>query len=297
MDNYYSQIKEQIINNEITKQVKNYSINKSDLTTYYNIGKLLNDAGKHYGENIIKKYSVKLTNEFGKKYNVRYLFDMKKLYEFAKVHPLDALLNMSHYRILFSLKDNNEIEYYISQIKKRNLSKRQLQKIIKSNEYERLPEDTKLKLQNNNDIELKDIIKNPIIINNSNNIEILKEKTLQTLILEDIPSFLEELGTGFTFIKNEYKIKIGNNYNYIDLLLFNYEFNCFIVIEFKTTELKKEHIGQIEVYMNYIDNNIKKIHHDKTIGIIICKKDNKFIIEYSSDKRILSREYILLPSK
>ena len=110
MKDYYSQIKEQIINNEITKQVKNYSINKSDLTTYYNIGKLLNDAGKHYGESIIKKYSIKLTNEFGKKYNVRYLFDMKKLYEFAKVHPLDALLNMYHYRILFSLKDNNEID-------------------------------------------------------------------------------------------------------------------------------------------------------------------------------------------
>jgi len=113
-------------------------------------------------------------------------------------------------------------------------------------------------------------------------------------ILENIPFFLKELGDGFTFIDNEYKIKIGNTYNYIDLLLFNYEYNSFVVIEIKITELKKEHIGQIEIYMNYIDNNIKKIHHNKTIGIIICRKDNKFIIEYSSDKRILSREYQLI---
>ena len=84
MDNYYSQIKEQIINNEITKQIKNYSINKSDLTTYYNIGKLLNDAGKNYGESIIKKYSVKLPNEFGKNYSCRLLFRIKQFYIFIE---------------------------------------------------------------------------------------------------------------------------------------------------------------------------------------------------------------------
>ena len=95
------------------------------------------------------------------------------------------------------------------------------------------------------------------------------------------------------FIKNEYKIKIGNNYNYIDLLLFNIEYNCYTVVELKVSELKKEHIGQIEVYMNYIDKNLKKINHDKTIGIIICKKDNKFIMEYCNDKRILAKEFIL----
>ncbi len=104
---------------------------------------------------------------------------------------------------------------------------------------------------------------------------------------------MEELGNGFCFIKNEYKIKLGNRYNYIDLLLYNIEYNCYVVIELKVTELKKEHIGQIEVYMNYIDNNLKKITQDKTIGIIICKKDNHFIMEYCSDRRILSREYLL----
>ena len=115
---------------------------------------------------------------------------------------------------------------------------------------------------------------------------------LQKLILEDIPSFLDELGSGFTFIRNEYKIKIGNNYNYIDLFLYNIVFNCYIVIELKVTELKKEHIGQIQIYMNYIDKNIKTINRDK--AIIICKKDNKFIMEYCSDKRIINKEYKLV---
>ena len=114
---------------------------------------------------------------------------------------------------------------------------------------------------------------------------------MQKLILENLPFFLKELGNGFTFVENEYKIKIGNSYNYVDFLLFNYEFNCFVVVELKVTELKKEHIGQIEVYMNYIDKNLRKITQYKTIGIIICKKDNKFIMEYCSDKRILSKEY------
>ena len=129
------------------------------------------------------------------------------------------------------------------------------------------------------------------MIRNKNNIEIINEKVLHSLILEDIEIFMKELGTGYSFIGSEYKIKLGNNYNYIDLLLFNYEYNCFTVIELKVCELKKEHIGQIEIYMNYIDNNVKKDFHDKTIGIIICKKDNKYVIEYSTDKRIMARTY------
>ena len=94
---------------------------------------------------------------------------------------------------------------------------------------------------------------------------------------------MKQLGVGFSFIKDEYKIKICDNFNYIDLLLFNYKYNCFVVVELKVTELKKEHIGQIEIYMNYVDKNVKKINHDKIIGIIICKKDNKLVLEFCSD--------------
>ena len=288
---YYKEIKNELINNEIYKKVKDYSKNKNDLITYYNVGKLLLEAGNKYGDNIIKDYSIKLRKELDNKYSVRYLYDIRKIYTFAKMHPLDAQLTISHYRILISLKNHEEIKYYINETIKRNLSKRQLQVIIKNNEYERLPYDTKEKLKINEDTKIQDLVKNPIIINNKQNIIIISEKMLQKLILEDIPYFLEQLGDCFSFIKNEYKIKLGSTYNYIDLLLFNIKYNCYVVVELKTTELKKEHIGQIQVYMNYIDKNIKSINQDNTIGIIIVKKDNKFIIEYSSDERIFETTY------
>ena len=139
-----------------------------------------------------------------------------------------------------------------------------------------------------------DLVKNPILIKNTNKYTEISERVLQQIILEDIKNFMQELGTGFCFISNEYPIKIGNNYNYIDLLLYNVEFNCYVVVELKVTRLKKEHIGQIEVYMNYIDKNLKKSNQDRTIGIIICKENNEYIIEYCSDKKIIARKYELV---
>ena len=152
-----------------------------------------------------------------------------------------------------------------------------------------------MKLINKEEVNVSDFIKNPIIIKNKYNydIENISEKILQRLIIEDIEGFMKELGDGFCFIGSEYKIKIGSTYNYIDLLLFNIKFNCYVVIELKVCELKKEHIGQIEVYMNYIDRHIKSTNQDKTIGIIISRRNNHYYIEYSSDKRILTREYII----
>ncbi len=292
--NYYKEIKNELISNEINKKVKNYSINKSDLNTYYNVGKMLSEAGKHYGDGIIKKYSERLTKELGKGYTETNLKYYRLFYYFSIRHSVSDVLSYTHYRVLLSIKDDSEIEYYINLSIRESLSVRELQKRIKNKEYERLDNEAKEKLINSEKFEVKDLIKNPIIIkSNINNVKI-SEKLLQRLILEDIDSFLKELGSGFSYISNEYKIKIGNNYNYIDLLLFNYIYNCFVVIELKITELKKEHIGQIETYMNYIDKNLKRIDQDKTIGIIIVKHDNKFIMEYCSDERILTREYELL---
>ena len=293
--NYYNEIKEQLINNEITKKVKNYSINRSDLNTYYEVGKILSKAGKHYGEGIIKEYSKRLSKDLGKGFSKRNLWLMLKFYELKeKVQTLSAQLSWSHYCELLSLESIDEINYYIKITESNNLSVRELRKRIKQDEYERLPEITKNKLIKQEETNITDLVKDPILIKNSNNYEIISEKVLQKLILENIPSFLKELGEGFTFIDNEYKIKIGNTYNYIDLLLFNIKFNCYVVIELKTISLKKEHIGQIEVYMNYIDTHLKQIKQDKTIGIIICKENNKYVIKYSSDKRIISREYELV---
>ena len=251
--NYYNEIKNELINNEITKRVKDYSKNRSDLTTYYNVGKLLSEAGKHYGEGIIKEYSRRLTQDIGIKYDVSSLNKMKKFYLLnLKLATLSPKLSYSHYVELLSKDNLDEINYYIMVAEQKNLSVRQLRERIKNKEYERLDDITREKLIAKEETTLTDLIKNPIIIKNSNNREIISEKVLQQLILEDIPSFLKELGDGFTFVENEYKIKIGNTYNYIDLLLYNIKFNCYVVVELKVTELKKEHIGQIEIYILYL---------------------------------------------
>ena len=294
--NYYNEIKTQIINNEVTKRIKDYSKNRSDLNTYYKVGKLLSEAGKHYGEGIIKEYSIKLTNELGKGYTASNLKRFRQFYWIIKKGAtMSHQLSWSHYSELIPLNETIIINYYIKISIKQALSVRELRNRIRNNEYERLPEETKHKLTSKESKdEVKDLIKNPILIKNSNHYKIITEKILQQLVLEDIPSFLDELGSGFTFIRNEYKIKIGNTYNYIDLLLYNIKFKCYVVIELKITELKKEHIGQIQTYMNYIDKNLKTIEEDKTIGIIIVRKDNKYIMEYCSDKRILSKTYELL---
>ena len=293
--NYYDEIKKELLNNEITKKVKNYSINKSDLTTYYNIGKLLKEAGKHYGEGIIKEYSKRLTNEFGKGYSKRNLWLMLKFYELEeKVQTLSAQLSWSHYCELLPINSIDKITYYLNICEEQNLSVRELRQRIKSNEYERLDEETKKKLKDKEELKVPDLVKNPIQIRNTNDYNEISEKVLQKMILEDIESFLKELGNGFSFIGSEYKIKIGDRYNYIDLLLYNIRYKCYVVVELKVTELNSNHTGQIQKYMNYIDKNIKNIDDNKTVGIIICKKENKYVIEYCSDDRILAREYELV---
>ena len=295
--NYYDEIKNKIINNEIYNKVKDYSKERNKVITYFEIGKLLEEAGSKYGDDIIGEYSNKLVQEVGKKYNKRTLFRMKQFYNVfsnEKVSTLWTQLTWSHYREVLSLEDINKITYYLNICEEQNLSVRELRQKIKSDEYERLDEETKTKLKIKEELKVPDLVKNPIQIKNKVGYNEISEKVLQKLILEDIPSFLKELGNGFSFIDSEYKIKMGDRYNYIDLLLFNIEHNCYVVVELKVTELKKEHIGQVEFYMNYIDNNLKKLSQDKTIGIIICKKENKYVIEYCSDDRIISRKYELV---
>ena len=200
--NYYNEIREYIINNEITKKVKDYSKNKSDLNTYYNVGKLLVEAGKHYGEGIIKEYSKKLKADVGKQYTERTLRRFRQFYNLyveAKWSTLSTKLSWSHYSELLSISNIDKINYYIKLVEEQNLSIRELRTKIKNDEYERLDENTKLKLINKEESKIEDFIKNPIIINNKNNYEIISEKILQKLVIEDIENFMKELGRGYTF--------------------------------------------------------------------------------------------------
>ena len=181
--NYYNEIKNELINNEINRKVKNYSINRSDLNTYYNVGKLLLDASNQYGEGIIKEYSLRLTKELGLGYSQRNLRNMRQFYKVSqKWQTLSAKLSWSHYcEILWF--DDNKFQYYVKIAELNNLSVRQLREKIKSNEYERLPESTKNKLINQKESNVINFVKNPILIRNCNKYDIFSEKVLQRLIL------------------------------------------------------------------------------------------------------------------
>lgn len=302
--NYYDQIKGLLISNEIYKRVKDYSKNKSDVETYYSVGKLIIEAQggekrAKYGDGLIKEYSQKLIMELNdRKYSYRNLMNMRKFYLIfrdKKVNALRSQLSWSHYRELLSIRNTDEIIYYINLAIGNNLGYRELGIKIKSNEYNRISKEIKNRLMlKDNKIEAKDLVPDPIFIKNTKNIQVVTEKVLHQLILEDIESFMKELGNSYSFIGSEYKIKIGERNHYIDLLLFNIKYNCYVVVELKVTEFKVEYISQVQKYMNYIDKNIKGVGNNKTMGILICKRENKFVIEYCSDERIAVREYRLI---
>ena len=249
--NYYNEIKEIFVKNEVYKKVKDYSKNKSDLNTYFEVGRLIveaqgGEARAKYGNKLIKEYSERLTKELGKGYKVSNLKNMRQFYlRFKKGQTVSGELSWSHYSELVRISDDKQMAYYQYISIKLNLSVRELRERIKSKEYERLGK--------NVDIEkpkVESLIKNPILIKVKNKNEKLTEYALHQSILENIDDFLKELGIGFTYVGSEVKIKIGDRYNYIDFLLFNYIYNSFVIVELKVTEMRAEYIGQV---MKYID--------------------------------------------
>ena len=293
--NYYNEIKETFVKNEVYKKIKDYSKNKSDLNTYFEVGRLIveaqgGEARAKYGNKLIKEYSEKLTKELGKGYTYTNLSRMRQFYllslKVAAVRQLSGHLTWTHYRILLSIKDINEIKYYVNIAISNNLSSRELEKCIKSKEYERLGKDVNVE-----EPKVNSLIKNPILIKVNNKNEKLIEYTLHQSILENMEDFLKELGVGFAFIGSEVKIKLGDRYNYLDFLLFNVKFNCYVVIELKVTEIKAEYIGQVIKYVNYVDKNIKEVYNEPTVGVIICKKENKYVMEYCTNPNIFVSTY------
>lgn len=142
------------------------------------MGKLLSEAGRHYGEGIIKEYSIRLSNDFGKGYTPSRLRYYRRFYDvFSKCPTLSVKLSYSHYCEIIWLS-NNEINYYIKISIEQNLSVRELRKKVKNKEYERLPEETKKKLFNSEEIKVNDLVKNSILINNKNNYEVISENRL-----------------------------------------------------------------------------------------------------------------------
>ena len=301
--NYYEQVESLIKNNEINKKVHALQDNSETLLTYWNVGKLIVEAqgGKKrakYGDSLIKECGNKLSLKYGKGYNSRNLERMRKLYILYPISSsLRSELTWTHYRTILSIKNENERNYYINQILLNNLSSRELQKEIKNKSFDRLSyadkENIEIISDMNSSLSIEDMIKDPIILKSDIDTNEINEKAIHKYIIYLLEDKFLELGTGFALVSHEYKIVISNNTYHIDLLFFNTELNSYIVVEVKTKALKPQDIGQLEFYVGYVEKNIKKNYHNKTIGILIVKKKNKYVIEYTTSPDIYVTTYML----
>lgn len=302
--NYYKEIKNLIEEKEVNDKVRYLESNKETIKTYYEIGRLLikaqgGEEKAKYGDGLIKKWSEKLTKEYGKGYDISNMKRMRKLYLiFQKggtpCHQFN--LSWSHYRYLLKFDNENERNYYINRCIQNNLSVRGLINEIKTKSFDRLSyadkKNIKLITDKETSLDIKDMIHDPILIN-IDQTEKISERVLKKYILKELEHLFLELGTGFTFVGSEYKLSYDNKNYYVDLLLFNTELNRYIVCELKLGEIKLGDIAQTKMYMMLTGKFLKRRFHNETIGIIITRKNGKLALEYVSDPNIFITTYRL----
>ena len=299
---YYKKIKNVIENKEVNDGVRRLQSNKNTLEAYYEIGKLLVEAQggedkSKYGDMLIRNWSIKLMKLYGKGYSTTHLKYMRKFYIIQKGQPLVDQLTWTHWTILLPIKNENERNYYINQCILNNLSKRELIKLIKEKAFDRLSYADKnniklIDINKESNYSLKDMLLDPIIIKAPDK-KNLSEKMLKKYILDELRDFFLQLGTGFLYAGSEYKLTyLGKNF-YTDMLLFNTNLNCYMPVELKLNNTNYKDISQIQLYRKIVDKTLRKKHHNKTIGLIISKKNENFIMEYVNDDGIYLISYEL----
>ena len=301
--NYYEQVENLIKNNEVNKKVRALQDNSETLYTYWNIGRLIVEAQggekrAKYGDGLIKEWGKKLSEKYGRGYDYTNLSRMRLFYiEFPIIGSLRQQLTWTHYRYILPIKDENERNYYINRVILDNLSVRDLRREIKNKSFDRLSyadkENIEIISDMNLSLSIEDMIKDPIILKSDIDTNEINEKAIHKHIISLLEDKFLELGTGFALVGHEYKIVINNNTYHIDLLFFNIRLNSYIVVEVKTRAVKPQDIGQLQFYVSYVEGNIKDNNQNKTIGILIVKKKNKYVIEYTTSPDIYVTTYML----
>ena len=289
------------------------TVNTEMLNLYWNIGKIIvsiqgGDGRAKYGQYILKELAVMLTSEFGKGFSKKNLENMRRFYlMFPIAQTLSAQLNWSHYTELMKIKDEEKRNFYLNESINSRWSVRELQREIKSFTYERL--------NVKEDINKKELLKNGLVVNNTKDLlkepyilEFLKiekekftEKELEEKIIEHLKEFLLELGKGFTFVGRQQRIIIEGTHYYSDLVFYNNIVNGYLIIDLKVGKLTHKDVGQMLMYVNYYDKNIKSNNDSATLGLILCKDKNKTIIKYTfgdKEANVYASKYMLhLPSE
>ena len=289
-EKYYQEIEHLIKRNEINKRARKLEEKNDTIVIYWQIGKTLVEAQggsrrAKYGNELIKKWSTKLTEIYGKGYDYTNLSRFRKFYLCFPILGTACQLSWSYYRYLISIKNENKRNYYINLCIKNHLTVRELRKEIL------IDKETKIDIITPTKYSITTDMKNPVIIPVQN--EVISEHDLEINILANLDFFFRQLGSGFTYVGHQYKISDGKNYYYIDILLFNIKLNCYVCVELKMRKLKKEDKAQVEYYMKLVDQELKEIHHNHTIGIIITKESDEFIVNFVHQSDIVPLSYEL----
>lgn len=306
---------------ELLKQAQSnvvQTVNKTMVTTYFEIGRMIveeEQKGKEraeYGQQLINELSYKLSTEFGKGFsptNIKQMRSFYLIYSKGQTVSDEFNLSWSHYLKLMRIDDENERRFYEIETYKNNWSLRELQRQYDSALYTRLA----LSRDKKKVIELsekgliiekpKDAIKDPYVLEFIGLPErpSYTESDLEQKLIDKLEHFLLELGTGFTFVARQKRITFDEKHFRIDLVFYNRILKCFVLIDLKIGELKHQDIGQMQMYVNYYDREIKLKDENQTIGLILCQNKSEAVVEYTlpeNNEQIFASKYqTVLPSK
>jgi predicted nuclease of restriction endonuclease-like (RecB) superfamily len=308
----FDNIKELIIN---SRNRVYQTVNTEMLGLYWNIGKAImeiqeGDERASYGETVLKKLSQKLTNEFGKGFSKRNLERMRKFYIYFPIATtVSSQLSWSHYLELLKVDEEAKRNFYIKETINSRWSVRELQRQIGSLLYERLvlsSDKEKILELAEKGLELKeckDLVKDPFVLeflDIKENTDYL-ESDLEKNILEHLKEFLLELGKGFMFVGSQVRLTLEEDHFYPDLVFYNRLLKCFVIIDLKIGKVTHQDIGQMQMYVNYYDREIKSDDENPTVGILLSTLKNKTVVKYTlpeDNKNIFSSSYKLhLPTE
>ena len=307
INDIFNNIKELVIN---SKNKVYQTVNIEMLNLYWNIGKKIIEIQQgnnraNYGDEIINKLSQKLTNEFGKGFSKRNLRSMRKFYLMYPIwQAVSAKLSWSHYLELIKVEEEAKRNFYLNECINSKWSVRELQRQKDSLLYERLTisanKEKIIELSKKGQIikTSKDLIKDPFVLeflDIKENTDYL-ESDLEKNILEHLKEFLLELGKGFSYVGNQVRITLDEEHFYPDLVFYNRIIKCFVIIDIKIGKVTHQDIGQMQMYVNYYDREIKQEDEKATIGILLSTNKNKTIVKYTlpnNNKTIFSTEYKL----
>jgi len=303
----YNNIKEMV---EQSRNRVYKTINTEMINLYWNIGKIIVERQEgneraRYGDYLIENISKKLTNDYGKGFSTRNLKRMRKLYlYYPKGTTMLSQLTWSHYLELITIKEEDKRNFYMQECINSNWDVRELQRQRTTLLYERIATSKdknkvlELSNQGHKISEGKDIIKDPFVLEFLDIKEITDylETDLEKNILEHLKEFLLELGKGFTYVGNQVRITIDTEHFYPDLVFYNRILKCFVIIDLKIGKVTHKDIGQMQMYVNYYDREIKSASENKTIGILLSTDKNETIVKYTlpeDNETIFSSEFRL----